>query len=174
MSDSHEKLSKLDNDKLFDVVKNYRQYGYDDSLRETAIYILIKRGISKEQIQFSGSFENKTYDFANEIYASFLKNSKNAFIMYWVVLISKMVINLLPNESVGLAWTLFFVILLSFILYFIFLILSFINQNKFYKAIGQEQETEGALLYLFLGLPLYFIMYFYFRNQMKEKINEIR
>lgn len=30
-------LNKFDNDKLIDVVKNYKRYGYDDELRDYAI-----------------------------------------------------------------------------------------------------------------------------------------
>jgi hypothetical protein len=48
------------------------------------------------------------------------------------------------------------------------------NQNQFYKAINKDYGTEGALLYLFLGMPFYIFMYFYFRNQMKEKMKEIK
>lgn len=174
MTDKHERLLKLDNDKLIDVVKNYRQYGYDDQLRETAISILADRGISKEQLQITGSFENKTYDYANDLYASFLKNSKIAFVMYLVLFSSRIIIQIIPDDSVGLAWTLLIATVLSFILYFVFLIMAFINQNQFYKAIGKDYGTEGALLYLFLGMPFYMFMYFYFRNQMKDNMKEIK
>lgn len=174
MTDKHERLLKLDNDKLIDVVKNYRQYGYDDLLRETAINILADRGISKEQLQITGSFENKTYDYANDLFSSYLKNSKIAFLLYLVLFSSRILIQIIPNDSVGLAWTLLIATILSFILYFVYLIMSFMNQNQFYKAIGQDYGTEGALLYLFLGMPFYMFMYFYFRNQMKDKMKEIR
>lgn len=174
MTDKQERLLNLDNDKLIDVVKNYRQYGYDDQLRETAINILADRGISKEQLQITGSFENKTYDYANDLFSSFLKNSKIAFVMYLVLFSSRILIQIIPDDSVGLAWTLLITTILSFILYFVFLIMSFMNQNQFYKAIGQDYGTEGALLYLFLGMPFYMFMYFYFRNQMKDKMKEIR
>jgi len=174
MTDKHERLLKLDNDKLIDVVKNYRQYGFDDQVRETAINILSDRGITKEQLQITGSFENKTYDYANDIFASFLMNSKIAFVMYLLLFFSRLLIPLLSDDSVGLAWTLLISTILSLILYFVFLTMSFMNQNQFYKAIGQDYGTEGALLYLFLGMPFYMFMYFYFRNQMKDKMKEVR
>jgi len=174
MTDKHQRLLKLDNDKLIDVVKNYRQYGFDDQVRETAINILSDRGITKEQLQITGSFENKTYDYANDIFASFLMNSKIAFVMYLLLFFSRLLIPLLSDDSVGLAWTLLISTILSLILYFVFLTMSFMNQNQFYKAIGQDYGTEGALLYLFLGMPFYMFMYFYFRNQMKDKMKEVR
>lgn len=173
MNDKYERLLKLDNKKLIDVVKNYRQYGYDDKFRESAINILADRGITKEQLQISGNFENKTYDYANELFESFLKNSKIAFVMYLILFISKVIIPILPNVSVGFATTFFIITIIAFIFYLVFLIMSFVNQIQFYKIIGLDYGTEGALIYLFLGMPFYMFMYFYFRNQMKEKMKEI-
>ena len=63
--------------------------------------------------------------------------------------------------------------LLSFVLYFVFLIRSFINQSQFYKVIGQNYGADGTLLYLFLGMPFYIFMYFYFKSQMQEKMKGI-
>ena len=46
MTDKIERLKKLDTDKLIDVVKNYRQYGYEENLRNSAISLLEERGIT--------------------------------------------------------------------------------------------------------------------------------
>ena len=35
-------LKRFDNDKLIDVVKNYKRYGYDDEIRDYAIRLLGK------------------------------------------------------------------------------------------------------------------------------------
>ncbi|MEZ4790305.1 MAG: hypothetical protein R2811_09840 [Flavobacteriales bacterium] len=174
MNDQRERLQKLDKDKLIDVVKNYRQYGYDEQIRQSAIDILAERGITKEHLQITGGFENRTYDYAKDLFDSFLRNSLIAFVMFLILFTSRVAIRIVPVESAGVAVTLLIVTVLALILYFIFLIMSFMNQNQFYKAIGQDYGTEGALLYLFLGMPLYMFMYFYFRNQMKEKMKEIR
>ena len=168
------RLNKLDDKKLIDVVKNYRQYGYDDNLRAQAISILNERGITKEQLQLTGDFENKTYNDAIALFNSFGKNSKAAFIFYGMLLITNILVPIviLNSESLELLvlilnWSVFFA-------YLIFLIRSFINQNQFYKLIQHDYGTEGILLYWFLGMPFYIFMYFYFRSQMKEKMNEIK
>lgn len=168
-----DQLKNLDTDKLVDVVKNYRQYGYEEDLRAEAVIILEERGVSKEQLQLTGNFENKKYNRVEDLYKSFTKNSKVTFVLYGIFLL----INLLSpfvmktNESIGL------LILLmgagSLILFLIFVIRSFIIQNQFYKCIDQEYGTEGALIYFFLGMPFYIFMYFFFQNQMKERMNEI-
>lgn len=44
-------LNKFDNDKLIDVVKNYKRYGYDDELRDYAINLLGERGWNREDLQ---------------------------------------------------------------------------------------------------------------------------
>ena len=59
MSDKIEKLKSLDNDKLIDVVKNYRQYGYSNELRTAAIEILDSRGIDQEKLKLTGNFDNE-------------------------------------------------------------------------------------------------------------------
>lgn len=71
MTDKIERLKKLDTDKLIDVVKNYRQYGYDENLRNSAISLMENRRITKEQLKLTGNFVNRTYAFADELYKSF-------------------------------------------------------------------------------------------------------
>ncbi len=168
MTEYTERLNKLDDNKLIDVVKNYRQYGYDEDLRNTAISILNKRGITKEQLQLFGDFENKTYDYALELYHSFNKSSKIAFILYGVLLLTNILVPIIAVSSESFGSLISVINWISFISYFIFLIKSFINQNQFYKTINQDYGLEGLFIYFFLGMPFYIIMFFYFRNQMNE------
>ena len=170
----YERILKLDNNKLIDVVKNYRQYGYDEELRETAMNILADRGISKDQLKFTGNLGENTYDFAKGLCAAYLKNSRIAFVLYLALFILRISNSLFHNAYFGFESTLLIVTIILFILFVMFLILSFVNQNQFYKSIGQEYVTEAALLYLLLGMSFYIFMYFYFRRQMSEKIKDIR
>ena len=174
MTDYSDRLKNLDNKKLIDVVKNYRQYGYDDKLRALAISILNSRGITKEELKLTGNFENKTYDYANHLYTSFSKNSKIAFILFLVIMLTNILIPVVSFNSESIGIIILFVNLIALFAYLIFLIKSFLNQNRFYKTINEDYGAEGALMYLFLGMPFYIIMYFYFRKQMKEKMREIR
>lgn len=167
------RLQNLDDKKLMDVVKNYRQYGYDEDMRNAAIGILNERGITKKELQLTGNFENKNYDRSLKLYRSFSRNSNIAFIFYILFLIFKII---------GVVITLYFripdislfdfsgIFLLGFI---IFIFKSFLNQYQFYKSINKDYGAEGVLLYLFLGMPFYLFMYFFFKNQMKEKLKEI-
>lgn len=167
-----DKSETLDNSKLMDVVRNYRQYGYDEKLRAKAISLLEDRGVSKEHLKLSGNFTNQSYDFAIQLYGAFSRNSKIAFILYGIVFVSNIFISVVPDRLETLGLLGLFVNIGALLLYFAFLIKSFMNQNEFYSAI--KQEYDGALIYVFVGMPFYIFMYFYFRNQMKEKIKEIK
>jgi len=174
MTEYSERLKNLDDKKLIDVVKNYRQYGYDENMRATAISILDTRGITKEQLEITGNFDNKTYDYATEFYNSFSKNSKIAFILFVFILMTSFLIPIIAVSSETMATLISLAYWIILIVYFVFLIKSFLDQNRFYKTLNQDYGTEGALMYFFLGMPFYIFMYFYFRKQMKEKMREIK
>ena len=162
-----ERLKRLNDLKLIDTVKNHKQYGYDESVRNSAILILEERGIDIEQLKLSGNFKNHNYENAQRIYDSYRKNSLTAFIVYILSFIIQ--VNIFDIGGI----IMLIINTLIMILYLIYLIKSFISQSNFYKAIGKDYGVSGAFLYLLLGMPLYFIMYFFFRNQMKEQLRYI-
>ena len=61
-------LNKFDNDKLIDIVKNYKRYGYNDTLRNYVINLLEERGWSREDLQQLGYLPNNNYDEAEKPY----------------------------------------------------------------------------------------------------------
>jgi lipopolysaccharide export system permease protein len=173
INDKFEKLRSLDNEKLIDVVKNYRQYGYDNEYRDNAISILENRGVHKEHLALTGNLENLTYDRADEVYNSFTKNSKTAFALYTVILLTNIIAPILFYKSSSYGTVTLIVNLLASITFLVFLYKAYFNQIKFYKITGSEYGKEGVLVYFF-GMPIYFILYFYFRSQMKDRMKEIR
>ena len=174
MNDNIERLKKLETEKLIDVVRNYRQYGFEEEFRTEALSILEKRGISQNYLKATGTLENINYDIAEDLFNSFRKSSRRAFILFGLLILSNLLLPIILaySESIGVV----FLVLsgLALLFYFVYLIKSFINQNQFYKLTGQNYGTEGLMVYLFLGMPLYIVMYFYFRNQMNHKMNEIK
>jgi len=127
-----------------------------------------------EEIETREDFINSTFNFTDELYNSFRKNSKIAFVLY-IIAFPTSILSLISsiNSEILYVFVIIFNISTS-ILYFIFLIKSFLNQSRFYKAIGQDYRDNGVWIYIFLGMPFYIFMYFYFRNQMKEKMSEIK
>ena len=168
------KLESFENGKLIDIVKNYKQYGYDNDLRNFALGILEKRGINKEQLELSGNFENYSYKSAIGIHKSFSRNSKIAFILYGIVLITNILVVVFEQNSEILSSITLIINWISLLLYFIFLIKSFINQNEFYRKIRKKNDSSNILIFVFLGLPFYIFTYFYFRNQMNEELKMVK
>ncbi|MEM8525820.1 MAG: hypothetical protein AAGG68_14360 [Bacteroidota bacterium] len=173
MEEYTEQLKKMEDHKLIDLVKNYRQYDYDEELRAVAIGILNDRGITREMLQLTGGLENTTYNHAENLYYSFSKNSKIAFILYGVLLLISIVQSVLGSDMDSPILVISIASWGILIAYLVFLIRSFASQNQFYKTINENYDAEGALLYFFVGMPFYVFMYFYFRNQMKEKMKRI-
>ena len=174
MKDINSKLESFENGKLIDIVKNYKQYGYDNDLRNIALGILGKRGINKEQLELSGNFENHTYESAKVIHKLFSRNSKIAFILYGIVLITNILVSVFAQNSELLASITLIINWISILLYLVFIIKSFMNQNEFYRELGKKDDSSSILIYVFLGLPFYIFTYFYFRNQMKEEMKMVK
>lgn len=171
MTYNKDRLSQLDAPKLMDLAKNYRQYGLDESTRNLAIAILEERGVTTEELQMGGNYENKTYSYAEEQYKAYDKNSKIALLLNIIAIGHG---TLIPH--IYTTPTMFSLVLqlLPVIGFLLFLLLSAINQNNFYKAVGQESGMQSAIVYLFAGIVLYVLSYFYFRKQMKEAMSTIQ
>ena len=174
MDNRTERLKKFDNNKLIDVVKNYRQYGYDEEIRNTAIEILESRGIDMEILRLRGDFKNKIYDDAETYLHSFEKSSKMAFIFYGLLIITKIIIPLIARAEGKFQMYVVVLFWISLVTYIICLLKSFIDQSSYYKLVGKKENQLNPLLYFTVGMFLYMIMYFIFRKQMKADINLIK
>lgn len=137
-------LNRMDNDKLLDVVKNYRQYDYDEETRDVAVSILAERGWSSEELKMFGYLDNWNYDEAERQYNAYRRNSK-----------------------IGFAILIFSIGTLTPV-YLVFVYLAFINQQKFYKALGREDESS-------MNVDMFWnvMLYFYLRNKMREQLKGI-
>ena len=137
-------LNKFDNDKLLDVVKNYKRYGYDDELREYAINLLGERGWSREELQQFGYLTNHDYDEAEKQYEAFKRNSLIAFC------------------------ALVFSVGILVVVYIIFLFRAYRNVIKFYRALGRSKDADDTLNALDL------LTYFHLKEKMKEELKGVR
>jgi lipopolysaccharide export system permease protein len=170
LKDIKERLEKLNSSKLIDVVKNHKQYGYTDDVRAYALTLLEQQGITLEDLHLTGNLENTTYTHANELFLSYKRSSLVALITYCLAILIKA---LLVYQFIESGKIMSVILIITSILYFIFLIRSFLIQNDFSKLTGTDIGTEAILVYLFLGMPFYIIMYFVFRIQMKERMSLI-
>lgn len=165
-----EKLQALNNEKLIEVVKNHRQYGYDLETRKAAIELLKVRGINQDTLQMTGNFDNDTYNRALSLYHSFLNKTSWALVSYVLLFILRLGKTFLNPDYEMIVIVVFVLLFLCFLL---LLIQSFLVQAAFYNLLDEKQGAESIVLYLVLGLPFYFVLFFYFRKQMREKLNSV-
>lgn len=138
-----EKLKRLDNDKLLDVVKNYQRYGYDEEIRNAAIALLQEKGWSMEELKMFGYLNNHNYDDALKAFKSFCRNVKLAYAVLFLSLFTLSIV------------------------YAFFIHLAYRNQKQFYRALGREEENS------FMSDIFGIMGYFHRRNRMKEQLQGI-
>ena len=167
-----EKIKDYSTDRLVDIVKNYKQYGYSDELRNDVLMLLEERGIDKETLILQGNFSNDTYETSDNYYHLFQKYSTIAFIFHILSFLLQMISVFDRDNSEA---ELLLVLSIAFgIMFLIFLILSLMAQNNFYKTINKSISPADLLIYFIVGLPFYFIAYFFYKNKMKEDLNNLR
>lgn len=110
-------LKRFDNDKLIDVVKNYKRYGYDDEIRDYAINLLKERGWSVEDLKTFGYWENSDYEEALIQYKVYCRNS--------LIAVCVLVLSLCMLVPI----------------YLVFVFMAYRNVCKFYQALGRKEEA---------------------------------
>ena len=173
-SDDYTSLNSYSDDKLVDIIKNYRQYGIDESFRNTSLNILATRGISEEELRLGGKLVNENYENAARYKLEFDENSKLTLILYilYVVLgISGAILN--NNGFPTLGPILVAIGIVAIILFFIALTKTITSQSNFYKIHGKK-VMANAIPFVILGIPLYFLYNIYFSKKMKEDLKQIR
>ncbi len=166
-------LSNHDNDKLIDIIKNYHQYDYTESYRNSSIKILNSRGITEEELRMSGNLTNQQYEDANREMMLYDENSRISFISYFAYIISAVLGLVLKNNNFEVLGVILIIIaILVFIICYTYMFRSFINLSNFYKQVGNDTKINIFALYI-IGLPLYFLIYFYYSKKLKEDIKQI-
>ena len=173
-SEAYNNLLTYSNDKLIDIIKNFRQYDLDVTYRNSSLHILDSRGVSEQELRFGGNLVNENYESALRYKGTYDENSRMAFILYFVSLFLDIVGAVLNNNGFpGLGKTMIVIGIVTSVLYLISFIKSFFNQSNFYKVIGKK-IFSSAIILMILGIPLYFIYHIYFRKKMKDDLKQIR
>lgn len=173
-SEEYQHLSGYSDQKLIDLIQNYRQYEQDISYRNSALRILESRDISREQLRLSGNLVNENYENALRYKNNFNDYSRMAFVLYVFALIGGVGGAVLRNNGFpSLGESLFIFGMIITVLYLITYIKTVINQSKFYKILGKNTLANFAVL-IIIGFPLYFIYSVFFTKKMRLAIKEIR
>lgn len=173
-SDSFSKLNDYSDKKLIDLLKNYRQYDLDRSYKNTALQILNSRGVTEQELRFGGNLFNEKYESALRHKNAYDENSKIGFILYIVAFVLDIGGAILKNNGFPTIGKVLLIIgIISTVLYLIAFVKSLIAQSNFYKALGKKIMTN-SIVFIILGIPLYFLYYIYFNRKMKEDLKQVR
>ncbi|MCH2196566.1 MAG: LptF/LptG family permease [Kordia sp.] len=173
---STQKFNALSDPQLMDVVKNYRQYNYSEGERSLAINLLEDRGISQRRLKVLGFFENKKYNNAKEAQDTFKKNSKKAFFYYIPTIIIGLALPILNNNIEMPIWifiSLLIISILCSLVYMYYFIKSLFNYQSIHDALNEKLSGGSILGLILIGIPLYFLIYFYTLQNTKEKMKQL-
>jgi lipopolysaccharide export system permease protein len=171
-SESYQNLLEYSNSKLIDVIKNYRQYDLEVTFKNSCIEILEDRGISKQELKLTGNLSNDRYENALIHKSAYENNaivSFRLFIVMAVCAILGLVLNNNGFPQIGIG--LLVLGSIAAIFYLTFLFNSFDKLSQFYKNL--DKKINVLIIYI-LGIPLYFLFYFYYKKKLKEDIKQIR
>lgn len=163
-------LRNLDDTQLRRSVKNYRQYGHSNDYRLAALKVLEERGVTQEQLHVSGDLNNENYNLAENLIKKFKKESGITLLLYVLALIAPLLVFTISPESQKIMVVAGIVQLVLLIGFFFFLAKTHFTVKKFSDITGNESIIAIAIL---LGMPFYFILYFYYKKKMKADLTKI-
>ena len=161
-------LYTLDNAQLLNLVRRYRWFGLSDAMRDKARGILEQRGLDEGILRRLGYLNPDPFDKALEHYLDFKRHSRTAFLSYGVFIafiIASYFVE--PNWMVSCFLLGLFGVLAGFVT------VSLVAQLRFYRDLGHTYAEGSPVIFFFLGMPLYFLMYFRFRQQMEAHLQRL-
>ncbi|MEJ2583642.1 MAG: hypothetical protein P8Z38_00920 [Robiginitalea sp.] len=164
----HTSLYALDNAQLINLVRRHRFFGFSVETRDKARRILEKRGLDEDILRRIGYLKEDRFDEALKYYLSFKRLSRIAFLLYGVFLLF-----IITSYFVEPNWIVSSLLLGIFTGLVGVVVLSLINQLRFYRVLGKSFTDGSPLVFFFLGMPLYFLMYFRFKARMEEHLNRL-
>ncbi|MFT5217198.1 MAG: lipopolysaccharide export system permease protein [Glaciecola sp.] len=171
---AYNKLNEYSDQKLIDLLKNYRQYDLDRSYKNTALKILNGRGVTEQELRFGGNLVNETFESALRYKNNYRENSRMGLFLYIIALVFDLSGAILNNNGFPvLGKTLIGIGVLATVLFLISFAKTLSNQTNFYKVLGHK-IMSNSIVFIILGIPLYFLYYLYLNRKMKEDLKQIR
>ena len=172
-SEDTSELDQYENNKLIDIVKNFRQFGLSLNYKQTALRILNNRGISELELKMGGNLSNQRYENALRLYIDFKENSKLALVLNVLTIVLGFGGSFLSNNGIPvLGQILSGIGILSLIFFVVVFQKTTSNQSDFYKLLSIKFLTN-SFVFIILGIPLFFLYRPYFIKKMKEDLLKI-
>lgn len=161
----------FDNDRLVDVIKNYKEQNYDVSVKSIAYSTLISRGVSNEELISKGLSIDPNYLNSSKTVKDGLDYSKFSFIFYCIgiaLLILHFVFknNKLP-EFASASRDLSIIALFIYIFYYV---LVNIKISKFYSNLNFKLKKINPFV-LIISFPFYGLGHFFIKTILKQDLN---
>ena len=172
-SEDTSELESFENEKLIDIVKNFRQFGLSLNYKQRALKILNSRGISELQLKMAGNLSNQKYENALRLYIDFKEHSKLALVLNILTILLGLGGFVLSNNGIPVIGKILSVIAVLSLLFFVVLFLkSTSNQSDFYKLLSIKFLTN-SFVFIILGIPLFVLYRAFFIKKMKEDLLKI-
>ncbi len=164
-------LNSYEDNKLINIAKNHKEFGYKVIYRNTALKILNSRGITNQQLKFSGNFINREYEQAINLKDKYEEDAKLTFVLYIISFLTSIPGAILDNNNFPKTGTTLFLIGSLIELLLIFSFIKFcVSQYNYYKHTGKSLTSSNFLVYL-LGIPLFFIVYFFQKKEFEKDLD---
>ena len=172
-SENTSELDQFENEKLIDIVKNFRQFGLSLNYKQTALKILNTRGISELELKMGGNLSNQKYENALRLYIDFKENSKLALVLNILTIVLGLGGEFLSNYGIPLIGQILSgIAILSLIFFVVVFQKTTSNQSDFYKLLSIKFLTN-SFVFIILGIPLFFLYRPFFIKKMKEDLLKI-
>lgn len=163
-----ENIDKLSDQKLCDIVKNYKAYNYPEELRNKAIDLLKERGYSMDYLQNNGYLNNVDRENALLHFSQYKRHSMIAGGLYTAYILCP-IIAAITNTSV-----LYIAMIILIIAFIVEVIAACKAIENCYIHIQGKECPFNISQFLTLGIPFYLPLYFYYNKIISADIDEIR
>lgn len=159
-------------DKLIDVIKNYNNYDYDETIIPIAYQLLKEKGLSDTQIQAEGIVIDTNYFTSKTLARDYSDYALTTFISYSIGTILVPLFFILKNNKLEeFAGTLLNLGIIAFVFFIIYSIVSSVILIRFYKSLKFNTKTPQYISLIF-GAIFYPITYFLIKNKVKQEITK--
>jgi len=166
-------IDRFENDKLIDLVKNYRHYGLSIAHKKNALQVLEQRGITELELKLSGNLSNESFESGVRHMEDYHENATLANYAHLTLLIFGISGLILNNNGLPTIGKILVTIGIFSVLLFLVLFTKVLkNQSEFYKILKKNFITHNVV-FVILALPLFFLYRLYFNKKMNEDLTKI-
>ncbi|MDG1778686.1 MAG: LptF/LptG family permease [Flavobacteriaceae bacterium] len=166
-------IQHFENEKLIDLIKNYRYYGLTLAHKTDALNLLKERGITELELKLTGNLSNETYESGVRHMEDYHENATVAYFAHLLVLILGIGGFILNNNGAATVGSIMIALALIALVLFIIVFPKVLkNQAAFYKLLKKKFMAHNVV-FIVLGLPLFFLYRLYFNKKMNEDLTKI-